>query len=95
MNEQTVRALWTELKDEMYSAEYSRALALGPVDDEHIRSLAQRVVEAVDGMPAPSRTMLLRREYAQAFADAYAPIPASKTETSTPVLDGMPSFWNP
>ncbi len=94
MNEETVRALWKELSDEMYSAEYRRAIASGPVDDAHIRSLAQRVVESVDALPAPSKAMKLRREYAEAFADAYAPIPAPKTET-VPALEGIPSLWQP
>jgi hypothetical protein len=92
MNEQTARALWNELQQEMYSAERTRAIAAGPVDDAHLRSLAERVVKAIDELPAPSKPMLIRREYAQAFADFYAPIPAPKAEPAREYA--LLSFWH-
>lgn len=78
MDEKGIRAYWKTLQHELREYEYARAR--GQEEDAHmVLGLARRVMDCVDALPAPSRTMLARREITEAIIIAYRPSFPSRT----------------
>ena len=74
MNEQVARDLYRGMCGAIDRNEFRRAIGEA-ADDAHVMTLAQHVIEAIDALPEQGKTMLRRRELAEAVIDVYKPIP--------------------